>query len=78
MGWKPRLPAKTVEQALAAVLPTVPATHVEPTTIDSDEDVLEMAAEVRRQDPVCDRLALVRQRARIMRVDAAHAKKRRA
>lgn len=78
MAWKPRLPAKSVEQALAAVLADVPTGDVPARPLETDEDVVQMADEMRKADPNIDRrdrLNIVRQRARIMRVDDA--KKRR-
>lgn len=52
MGWRPRPPpAKTVDQAVAALLPLLPKTSVMPRELVTDEDVLAMIAEMEKQDP---------------------------
>lgn len=69
MAWKPRLPVKTVETALEALLPLVPDVHIEPRELVTDEDVLAMMAEMEAQDPSIvrrGRLAVIRHRARLL------------
>lgn len=55
MAWKPRLPVKTVDQAMAAVLPMLPAVDIPPRSLETDEDVVALCDEMRRQDPRLDK-----------------------
>ena len=71
MAWKPRPPpAKTVDQAVDALLPGLPTAVLEPADLETDEDVMDMVREVERQDPEVikrSRLAVIRQRASLRR-----------
>ena len=69
MAWKPRPPpTKTVDQAVADLLPSLPTAALEPADLETDEDVMAMIREIERQDPSVierARLAVIRHRARM-------------
>ncbi len=67
MAWKPAKKVKTVDQALADL--SLPAVDLEPSELETDEDVLKMAAEMERQDPSVvrrARLAVIKHRAKLL------------